>query len=248
MTASSISPPIFFLNLIKESGKSPNFWMSEEYIQLAKLKWWNKELCGFKEEDGLWFFPPYCSMVRQFLSLFHVTGFQNEPIGKFWDNEFIYDPKNFLNLSGNQFKIFRRNVNKNINKQWEYRRVEEQDQEMIIELFVKWSEGKNLYDPETFTRFVLLGKNRFGLFLDGELKGVNIADANWKYINYRICFDSGEEFLNEFLRWKFYTSDWVQEQNKLVNDGGCLGQKGLRQFKMKLRPIEIKEIYSGAKT
>lgn len=240
------SPIRYFLELARIKRKNPNFWMSEEYIELSGLKFFESEnTIGFLDDDDFWFFPVYNSTLNAFICIGNVTGFQNEPFGKFWDHEFIYDPRNFLNLSGNKWKVFRKNVRKHQEKDWEYRKLESIEQDEVIQLFLEWVEGKEIYDPETFTKFVILGRNRFGLFLDGELKGVNIADTNYKYINYRICFDTGELYLNEFLRWKFYTSEWVLSQNKLVNDGGCLGSEGLKRFKKKLQPIEIKDIYTG---
>jgi len=242
-----LNPATYFLTLVQQSGKNPNFWMSEEYIELAQLRWLNCNgmLQGFKDEFDNWFFPYYSTSSKQFYSFNNVTGFQNEEVGEFWDYEFIYDPKNFLDLSGGKWKVFRKNIRKHQDKSWEYRKLEDSDVADAGALLLDWSCGKTLFDPETFATFVLFGENRFGLFLDGELKGVNIADTNWKYINYRICFDSGELYLNEFLRWKFYTSEWVQEQNKLVNDGGSLGSEGLYRFKKKLNPVDIKGIFTG---
>ena len=246
------NPVTYFLNLIQENHASPNFWMSEEYIRLSELEWVEENgHQGFKDDEGKWFFPPYNPTAQRFIWIPDsvVVGFQDDMCyddRKFWDYEFIYDPKEFLNLSGGKWKVFRKNIKKHQDKPWEYKKIwGDEKREEVIELFLKWSEGKTLFDPETFTNFVLHGVHRFGLFMHGDLVGVNIADKNFKYINYRICFDTGEEFLNEFLRWKFYTSDWVQRQDKLVNDGGCLGSEGLKRFKMKLRPIEIKDVYTG---
>ena len=238
----------YFLNLVQQERKSPNFWMSEEYIRLAKLKWVEEDhLQGFKNDEGYWFFTPYNTTTKEFEPI-GLVGFQDEYLlgsQTFWDHEFIYDPKNFVSLSGNKWKVFRRHIRKLDNPYWSYERLPD-DEEMdkhVAALFLDWAEGRELFDPEIFTKFVIQGENRFGLFLNGVLMGVNIADTNFKYINYRICVDTGEEFLNEYLRWRFYTSEWVQDQNKLVNDGGCLGSEGLKRFKMKLRPIEIKNIY-----
>jgi len=246
------NPATYFLSLVQQSGKSPNFWMSEEYIHLSDLVWEVKEenYQGFVDDKRDWYFPSFSSIGLKFAEWkgFQV-GFQNETIGKFWDHEFIYDPNNFLNLSGSKWKVFRKNIKKHQDKPWEYRRIRKNsiDEEDVIKLFLEWADGKNLYDPETFTRFVIHGENRFGLFLNGVLKGVNIADVNFNYINYRICFDNGEPFLNEFLRYKFYTSEWVLNQNKYVNDGGSLGSYGLCRFKNKLNPVAIMNVYTGVK-
>ena len=242
------NPATYFLTMAQQKGKSPNFWMSEEYIDLAGLEWSEGYgFQGFRDEERVWIFPYFLTHHQIFSGTHSLTSFQDEPKGglSFWDYEFIYDPKDFLSLNGKKWKTFRKNIKKHWPKDYKYRRLKDQDQDDVAELFLKWSEGKTLYDPETFTNFVLWGKNRWGLFLDGVLRGVNVFDTNWKYINYRICFDDGELYLNEYLRYKFYTSQWTLEQNKLVNDGGCLGSEGLERFKRKLNPIEVKMIYTG---
>lgn len=239
----------FFLNQIQKSGQSPNFWASEEYIDKAELSWVEDDQCvGFKDESGSWFFPPLDREGRFVLDVDCWAGFPNVECGKFLDYEFIYDPRAFLDLSGKKWKIFRKNVNKWLGSNWEYRRLEDKDWEEIQELLIQWGEGLELYDSEVFVRYAYQGDNRFGLFVDNILRGVNIADVNFQFINFRFCFDSGEKYLNEFLRYMFYTSDWVLQQHKLVNDGGCLGLEGLEKFKRKLCPVEIRKIYGGGKS
>jgi hypothetical protein len=74
---------------------------------------------------------------------------------------------------------------------------------------------------------------------------VNAWDENWQYINFRFCIiRQGEPFLDEFARWLFYTDGQIQAKNKLVNDGGTLGNPGLEHFKDKLNPVHKRKVYS----
>ncbi len=75
--------------------------------------------------------------------------------------------------------------------------------------------------------------------------GMNVWDENHLYINYRLCIvDPSERFLDEFMRYLFYTDPLIMEQNKLVNDGGVLGNEGLKRFKDKMNPFSVRPVYS----
>ena len=77
---------------------------------------------------------------------------------------------------------------------------------------------------------------------------INAWDVNWKYINYRVCMvRENEPFLDEFARWLFYTDPDIIKVNKLINDGGTLGCKGLERFKDKMNPKKKVEMYSWIK-
>ncbi|NIP34438.1 MAG: hypothetical protein GWN12_05715, partial [Thermoplasmata archaeon] len=47
----------------------------------------------------------------------------------------------------------------------------------------------------------------------------------------------------EYLRWRFYTSNWAQEK-KWINDGGDLDNEKLARFKLKLNPVQVAVVYS----
>ena len=244
-----------FLERVRKEGKSPNFFMSREYIQKAGLIWTVEinGLCGWKQEgyEG-WFFPPLRN--NHFQEGPKVwAGWPEVNLAHFLDEEYIYNPGNFLDLSGNRWKVFRRNVRhwQELTAGWVYRELaggcgydpDDPDSGAVGDLLLKWSEGREIYDPDLFASFALFGENRWGLFdTDGALRGVNVADENWEFVNFRYCIDTGEEKLNEYLRFLFYTSPWVLSRMKLVNDGGSLGSEGLAQFKRKLRPVVVRHI------
>ena len=77
-----------------------------------------------------------------------------------------------------------------------------------------------------------------------RLVGMNVWDENFAFINYRYCIDDGAPFLNEYLRYCFYTHPTILLINKYVNDGGCLDSEGLKKFKMKLNPLAVYKVFS----
>ena len=235
-----------FLRQLKQSGKDLNFWMSEEYIEHAKLVCIDdgQGRTGYQDDSGDWLFPTI-DRDGTVNSDGVQLGFIDDEIGPFWDYQYVYDPKNYLDLSGNKWKVLRRHINTMKGREWAYRALQKDDEEEVIQLFLLWSKGRELYDNEVFGRFVLFGKLRWGLFEKGKLRGVNIADSNDDFINYRYCFDDGEKLLNEYLRYRFYVSNYVQNSNKLVNDGGSLDSGSLARFKNKFRPIQIRSVYTG---
>jgi len=78
------------------------------------------------------------------------------------------------------------------------------------------------------------------------LVGLNVWDENYAFVNYRLCIDNGEPYLQEFLRYLFYTQD-VLATERWVNDGGSLGREGLERFKLKLNPVAVWKVFSSRK-
>jgi len=253
-----------FQTLMKTGNHLPNFWMSGEYVQKANLKTkyrhTNPPIMGLTngsmiEEKGTeeWFYPPitltgdfianrwrpiYCGFIEEKKSTRIILDYQ-----------YIYDPKNFLNLSGGTWKVFRKNIRKYPDRvgefNLEYRKLSPREFEKDIEeLVLNWGEGRDLYDVEVLVRYAFQGENRYALLRHGKVVGLNIFDENFKFINYRYCIDDGTPFLNEYMRYLFYTSDEILKKQKLVNDGGSLDNEGLRKFKLRLNPVHIGYVYS----
>ena len=244
--------------MIKQLNLLPNWWMSEEYIDKSGLVWTEEgSLKGFKlPNQSEWFFPPlisgngfvYCSDI--------YSGFISDviyPDGIFLDLQFIYYPRDFLSLKGRKWKVFRKNIRKYPKRysgclagRLAYMRIERtQCLVAIKELLLQWAEGREIFDNEVMVKFALAGKYRWGLFDDGQLVGLNVWDENPAFINYRYCIDDGTPFLNEYLRYCFYTHPTILLINKYVNDGGCLDSEGLKKFKMKLNPVKVYKVFSS---
>jgi hypothetical protein len=250
-----------YLSTLNKLQITPNFWMSLEYILKAGLAWVEDyPLQGFKLPEAVdrneWFFPPL-NMLTGGLKVgkgYWYAGFiappylvPNETLKKL-DDQFIYNPADFLEMKGGCWAVFRKNVKKfpKRNPGWLlYRPIERNEEGQVRRLALDWGENKQyVYDVEVFLEYMLEGWNRRGLFYKDKLVGMNIWDENYRYINYRFCVDIGEPFLNEHLRWRFYTSPLILNRKKWVNDGGSLSSPNLRKFKMKLNPTVIYEVHS----
>lgn len=243
-----------YLEAVRESGKSPNFWTSASFLDLKyDLEWIEEDgLQGFKElgEPG-WFLPPLDGLGRLRTDCDVWACMYGDSDGEFLDYEFIYRPADFLDLSGGHWTTFRKNVRK-----WPsrtrgttvYRELGRDEMPgEAVSLLASWAVGRTIYDAETLGRISIHGERRFGLFVDDRLVGLNVCDDNWEFLNFRLCLDDGSPFIQEFLRYSFYTSPFVLGCGKLVNDGGCLGLPGLERFKRKLNPVEVRTIYSYRK-
>ncbi|MCK9570200.1 hypothetical protein M0R72_14745 [Candidatus Pacearchaeota archaeon] len=241
-----------YLDRMRVLGVDPNFFMSAEYLYhkgVAPLSLPNGVWGLVEYGEYGWFLPPLDGLGHLFPARKVYAGLPNITGTEFLDYQFIYDPNRFLDLSGHHWSTFRKNIRKwpnRVGTPYSYRPlIEGVHEDQVADLLEVWAKGDTIHDPETMSRIALFGQHRWGLFSDEKLVGLNACDLNWKYINFRVCIDSGEPFIQEYLRYCFYTSDFVQESNRLVNDGGCLGLAGLEQFKMKLNPLRIDQIYSS---
>jgi hypothetical protein len=167
----------------------------------------------------------------------------NKPL----DRQYIYDAHDFNDLSGKRWAVFRKNIRKYPNRYGYnliYRELEIDDHiDQVGELMFRWAHGRELQDNEVMVRFVMLGRLRWGLFNGHKLIGVNVGDENHTHGIYRYCIDNCMPFLNEYLRYRFYTSPWAQ-QKRWINDGGDLDNPSLARFKRKLNPVEIRTVYT----
>lgn len=245
-----------YLTILKQLQIIPNFWTSEEYLLKSNTVWIEeKGLFGFKVETDSeeWLLPPLDEKGYPVLSVPIYAGWPDENpenpfYPKFLDYQFIYNPKEFQNLSGGKWQTFRKNIRKypqRIHKPLLYITIHQEGYlTALSHILLEWQSNREVFDPETFTRFVLSGDNRKGLFVDGRLVGLNVWDENYQYINFRYCIDDGSPFLNEYIRYLFYTDKEIIQCNKMVNDGGSLGSENLLKFKQKLNPCQIMKIYS----
>lgn len=255
--------PEDYWRAVAKSPLIPNSWMTPEYVELAELKWEVGPFhCGFAEDNGFegweegsrWFLPPllwnrhpeaFCRNRPTYASFVSEVGngVRCEPL----DRQYFYSAFRFLKMEGKQWAVFRKNARKfpdRTDKPLHYIQLDDDTHtDQIGDLLVKWAEGREVQDNVVMTRFLLLGKLRWGLFVGDRLVGVNVADYNFKHGVYRFCIDDGSPFLQEYLRWRFYTSPWAQEK-LIINDGGDLDNPNLAKFKRKLNPINIRTVYT----
>jgi len=242
---------------LKNKGKIPNFWMTPEYAEFADWEFRvRRHLCGwvdpkFDLEENchhLWTVPALEYNTGFFSQRQVWAGFPNsDTMGMFLDHQYLYDAHAFCDLAGGRWSKFRKNVRKYPARNpgtLEYRPLVEGEADTDIHrMLIEWSKSKTIHDPGTMVTFLFFGSLRWGLFRDGNLVGVNVADENWIHGIYRYCLDDGTPFLNEFMRYLFFTSDWAQEK-EWINDGGDLDSMELRAFKLSLNPHTIQNIKS----
>ncbi len=253
-----------YLQILKQNRITPNFWCSQEYFDKAGLE--EDHLLGWvvitdPEYPDKFVLPPICIgddgkiikiTMRHVWADFHLS-FSPYVYASFLDYEFIYDQRNFLNMVGKDWAVFRKNSRK-----W----LRGKDPEKIAfillsgscwkgqidDVFIDWLSAQGfdeeIQDSETMMKFLYEGQNRFGLFYGDELKAVLVYDYNWEYINFRYCVCKNEPWLSEYARLRFYLDPLIQQDPRLVNDGGCLGSDGLFFFKHKMNPVEIRKRHS----
>lgn len=231
--------------------------MSAEYLMMSDWEWCRRRggLKGWADDETntqpfVWAVPP----MRENELTFHgvpIWAGSLDRIGTptcVMDRQYIYNPKAFTDLSGGGWATFRKNIRKwprRIGRgRHEYRRLTDEDKPKVGHLLSNWSvRHPEVFDPVTMIHLCLFGTWRWGLFVGDRLCGMNVADNNYRYINYRYCLDDGSDFIQEFLRYQFYTSDWTLQSGMLVNDGGDLDEEHLAEFKMKLRPFEVRRVF-----
>jgi len=227
----------------------PNFWTSKDYLHYSETPWIEKDgLSGWWDETE-WLIPPLdnfgCFVTAGVNVYAGWPQMHNEDTDKFVDHQFVYNPQDFLKMEGHSWQTFRKNVRKFPRRNsgdLQYRRFD--NEEGLEKLLVLWAQGRTIFDPDTMVRTIMRSPNRKGLFLNDCLIGVNVWDENWMYVNYRYCIDDSSGFLNEYLRWRFYTDEEILNKTKLVNDGGSLDSDTLYRFKMKLNPVTVWKVYS----
>ncbi len=252
---------------VKKQNLLPNFWMTDEYIEKAGLVWYRDSgWCGWTDPMDIgWFFPSLNSQGQFVTEESNIySGFLQEgPIYKcineeLLDYQYIYDPSEFLTLEGHKWKAFRKILKQyraSTHAELLYLKIAPgYDYPLMIntstftkditELLLKWAGEKEFFDNEVMIKYALEGENRWGLFADGKLVGLNIWDENFQFINYRYCIDNGTHGLNRYLRHQFYTHPSILSKQKYINDGGSLGDAGLREFKLRLNPHEVYTVTS----
>lgn len=250
-----------YLTRIEELDIEPNFFLSETYLNQNCLIGKSKNNWIWIEDDGQPIFPAipinkkaleYPYPITNCWAGFNIdsTDVYRKSIWEFLDWQYLYNPKAFLNMVGGEWASFRKNsrkfIKRNPNCTYTWRR----DDKQVRLLLSHWMERnqETVQDPMFIIQCILKPTNKeYIKYMYNEKKhliAINFADENWKYINYRFIICKKEPFADEYARLCFYLDPYIQNKNKLVNDGGTLGNPGLEKFKDKLNPISKTQIYS----
>lgn len=260
-----------YLKLLEKYKITPTFPCSQEYFERSGIE---EQTCGdyvyWKQHE--WFIgPPINSLTGELVksppsdwiipmnkiwACFHNWEMSSDYKKEFLSFEYIYDPKNFLKMEGGRWSIFRKNIRKFPgrygNAPLRYIEATSDHEEDLKKLFLEWvgtkGEDQEIHDDEVMLNYLFHGNNRKILVdKNNYILGVNIWDLGYSQIYFRFNFSRNIKFLNEYLRYIFYTDPIILNQNKLVNDGGSLDNKNLEAFKDKLCPLEKREIFSYIK-
>lgn len=240
-----------YLDRLQKLGVSPNFWTSETYWKHAG---WMEECRDGKQavrtNRGINMLPVYDEHGLVWGDRFWA-GFKDMGGPKFLDFEFIYDPANFTDISGERWRKVRKNLGWTTQAIGPVETRGSCEPAAILEFFEHWvddQKGAVWYDPSTMVGY-LGDPERKGLYTfteDGQLVGVCLWDENWKYINFRYCLvKHGVNGLSDTSRLNFYRVMANEKPGKLVNDGGSLDRDSLYQYKLKLNPVEVNKIFGG---
>lgn len=249
-----------YLELLQERSVTPNFWCSDEYFRLAALEelyadgWFSIVdpdaevivLPPIHEEKG--FIPPtIMGPGERIWSDFPGYDPGHEFTKELLDLEYTYAPQDFQKMVGAKWSVFRKNCRKFPERvkgllKLEYVDAGPEHQSGILQLFNYWfAKQGEVQDSMAMTNFVFGGEHRKVLISEGKVWGLNVWDYNLSRINYRYCISYPDDFLNEYMRWLFYTDG---NREMLVNDGGVLDNPKLKAFKDKLNPISVREVYT----
>lgn len=250
-----------YLARLESLGIAPNFWCSEEYIDAAN---WST-LCS--PTDTLWVVDEEYNIMLPGIGMDSGeygfwAGFsellppkENAEIWDFLDYEFIYMPSRFLSIEGPEWSASRKNMRWAVQDAGEPLWLQNAslfaEKDTYIETFFgEWmeaNESTEIYDPEVLVKYIYAGRNRLFLrgLTSGKVYGIIAWDDNFKYINFRYCLVLPNiRGLSDLARITFYRYIARLFPEKLVNDGGSLGNPGLERYKKRLNPITINSIYS----
>lgn len=245
---------------LSKSGKALEFVAEGNTAYVREGRWCLFPPICFGTQAAIWIIPPE-----------HLTVWSDFPgwdkyaaklmERKVLDYEYIFDQSHFQHMDGGDWATFRKNCRKwpRDNPGSEYRSQPSlvlgqapcvvDNREDIEAVLVSWLESlgeeAEVHDDEVMMRFLLSGYNRKFLYrADGTLMGVNVWDYNWHYINFRYSICRPDPYLAEYMRWLFYTDPAIANDTRKVNDGGSLDREGLRQFKLRMNPVAVREVCS----
>lgn len=258
-----------YLDLLEKKQLTPNFWCSSEYFEKAGfIEYSYLGQIEIRDEDNDLIFPVLDTsnnvafVMKQEPVWADFPCKFSAPIKEltttFLDWNYIFDPKAFKEMAGKKWQTFRKNCRKYPNRLNEGESLcyvtAEQFQnywpdkagDAYGRFVEQWAEGikwDSIEDGEVMSRYIVDGENRSILVdQDGAVRGVNIWDENYSMINYRYCLCLDQPFLSEYMRYRFYLS--MVNRDKLINDGGVLGDPNLKSFKDKMNPLRIEKIQS----
>ena len=171
------------------------------------------------------------------------------------DEEYIYDPRLVFESKGAKFKDLRKKINRVKKLKPVFRELEVNDLPASMRLLRDWRrvQGRKRdflldwgYTRSALDRHLYMSKSDIRSWcveIDGILQGFAMAGPIAEDV---ACFfilktNVGINGLSEYLRWKVCEEF---QSFKYLNDAGDLNLPGLKQHKMKLRPVDFNKVSS----
>ncbi len=176
------------------------------------------------------------------------------------EEEYLYDPQLYRELSGTKFRSVRQNLNR-IQKKYnpEVKSYEIKYADQCLALLDKWQSSQEKkhegFEDIVYTKHCLRRADKFEspdligkiIFLDNEIKSFGfVGHMQNDVCNFFIGkSDHSITGLNYFLQHQLMLS---LEKYGLVNNASDLGHPGLRHAKRSLRPVGMHKMYSAKQT
>ena len=173
------------------------------------------------------------------------------------DAEYIYDPSVIAKAKGADFRDLRKRVTRfEREEQAQFRPLVANDIEGCHVLLKYWRKRQGRRHPflldwgytraalDAFVDWPSEFLSGWCVEIDGEVEAFALAGVLQGEVAQFFVAKTNPDILglSEFLRWRVYQqlSDY-----KWVNDAGDLGLDGLRQFKLKFRPVDRLQVFSA---
>jgi hypothetical protein len=166
----------------------------------------------------------------------------------FLDYQILYDPNNFNNMRGKNWRKFRKNSKIYPRENPITRYTDRKPSQLELNYFLGGilEEYAEKYD-QVFVDYFMEPKSANVrmkyMFTNNRLVGVNVWEVGTSHIYYRFCLSFRiHKYLDEFMRFCFYTDPEIQGLGMLVDDGGSVGSDSLFKFKQTLNPVAISKV------
>ena len=171
-------------------------------------------------------------------------------------SEYIFDPKKIHSLEGSEFRDIRKKINFVKKYHPKFSCLNSEDIPEVLQLLKTWRKlqgRKNNflldwgYTNAAVKCFVDFDSSRFNAWkvkISSEIVGVGMAGKiNNQIANMFIAKTNMRiHGVSEFLRWQMFSRLY---EFQFVNDASDLGISGLKQHKLKFRPIEFQSVYTA---
>ena len=171
-------------------------------------------------------------------------------------SEYIFDPKKNHSLEGSEFRDIRKKINSVKKYQPQFSSLNPTDIPEVLDLLKNWrklqgrknsflldwgytnSAVENIFDLDSSII------KAWKVEISSEIVAVGMAGKiNEEIANMFIAkTNMNIKGLSEFLRWRMFCE---LKEFSFVNDASDLGLTGLRQHKMKFRPVAFQPIYTA---